>query len=196
MRRIALTGGIATGKSTILRRLQRHGIPVIDADVLARDAVAPGTPAAAAIRARFGDTLFTPDGRLDRKALGGMIFQDEAARAALERIVHPEVYARIAAWFAALPAHTRFAVADIPLLFETGHETDFDAVIVAACSPEVQIERVRARDGLSEEAARQRLAAQWPIAEKVRRADFVILTDGPAAATGAEVDALVGTLSA
>jgi dephospho-CoA kinase len=106
------------------------------------------------------------------------------------------VYARIAAWFAALPAHTRFAVADIPLLFETGHETDFDAVIVAACSPEVQIERVRARDGLSEEAARQRLAAQWPIAEKVRRADFVILTDGPAAATGAEVDALVGTLSA
>ena len=196
MRRIALTGGIASGKSTILRGLQRRGIPAIDADVLARDVVAPGTPAAAAIRLRFGDALFTADGTLDRKGLAALVFQDGAARAALEQIVHPEVYARIAAWFAALPGDTPAAVADIPLLFETGRETDFDAVIVAACSPDVQIARVMARDGLSEAGARQRLAAQWPLAEKMRRADYVIRTDGPAGETEAAIDALASALSA
>jgi dephospho-CoA kinase len=195
MRRIALTGGIATGKSTILRRLQRHGVRVIDADALAREAIAPGTAAAAAVRARFGDALFGPDGTLDRKALGALIFGDEEARAALERIVHPEVYGRIAAWFAALPAGTSLAVADIPLLFETGHDTEFDTVIVAACPPDVQLERIRRRDGFSDGEARARLAAQWPIAEKMRRADYVVRTDGPVEATDAQVDALLATLS-
>ena len=194
MRRVALTGGIATGKSTILRRLQHHGVPTIDADVLARDAVAPGTPGAAAIRARFGDALFTPDGALDRQALAAVVFQDPHARRALEQIVHPDVYARIDAWFSGLPPETPVAVADIPLLFETGREAGWDAVIVAACDPEEQVARIVRRDGLTGDEARQRIAAQWPIGEKVRRADHVIWTDrGPA--THEQVDRLMPRLS-
>ena len=196
MLRIALTGGIATGKSSVLRRLQHHGIPTIDADVLAREVVHPGSPAASAIRDRFGDTLFTEDGQLDRKALGALVFRDAEARLALERIIHPQVYSRITRWFDGLPESTPLAVADIPLLFETGREGDFDAVIVAACEPDAQVARVVQRDGLSEHDARQRLAAQWPIADKVRRADHVIWTDGVRAATAEQVDALVAALSA
>jgi dephospho-CoA kinase len=196
MRRVALTGGIATGKSTILRRLlQPHGIPTIDADVLAREVVRPGTPAAAAIRDRFGDVLFTADGELDRKALGALVFREPQARLALEGIVHPEVYARIMRWFSELPPSTPVAVADIPLLFETHHENDFDTVVVAACEPAEQVARLMRRDGLTESEARQRLDAQWPIAEKVQRADYVIWTDGPPTATAEQVDALAARLS-
>jgi len=194
MRRVALTGGIATGKSTILRRLQHHGVPTIDADVLAREAVAPGTPGAVAIRARFGDALFTPDGALDRQALAAVVFQDPHARRALEQIVHPDVYARIDAWFSGLPPETPVAVADIPLLFETGREAGWDAVIVAACDPQEQVARIVRRDGLTADEARQRIAAQWPIGEKVRRADHVIWTDR-GLATHEQVDRLIPRLS-
>jgi dephospho-CoA kinase len=195
MRRVALTGGIATGKSSILRRLQQQGIPTIDADVLAREAVRPGTPAAVAIRARFGDLLFTTEGELDRKALGALVFREPDARLALESILHPEVYARITRWFGELPPSTPVAVADIPLLFETHREGDFDAVIVAACDPAEQVARIVRRDGLTEAEARQRLDAQWPIGEKVNRADYVIWTDGPPTATAEQVDALADRLS-
>jgi dephospho-CoA kinase len=194
MRRVALTGGIATGKSSILRRLQQHGIPTIDADVLAREVVRPGTPASAAIRERFGNVLFTPEGELDRKALGALVFREPDARVALEEIVHPEVYARILRWFGELPSSTAVAVADIPLLFETHREKDFEKVIVAACDPAEQVARIMRRDGLTEAEARQRLDAQWPIAEKVELADYVIWTDGPPAATAEQVDALVTRL--
>jgi dephospho-CoA kinase len=195
MRRIALTGGIATGKSTILRRLQQHGIPTIDADVLAREVVRPGTVASAAIRERFGGLLFTADGELDRKALGALVFREPEARHALEAIVHPEVYARITAWFGGLPPSTPLAVADIPLLFETHREQDFDVVIVAACDPAEQVTRLMRRDGLTEAEAKQRIEAQWPIGEKVNRADYVIWTDGTPAATAEQVDALTAKLS-
>lgn len=194
MRRVALTGGIATGKSTILRRLHDLGIPTIDADVLARDVVAPGTRAAEAIRERFGDDVFRA-GELDRRALGEVVFRDPDARLALERIVHPEVYARIAAWFEGLPATVPLAVADIPLLFETGREGEFDAVVVASCEPAEQVARIVRRDGLSEEDARRRVAAQLPLAEKERRADYVVRTDGPRDATRAQVDRVVAELS-
>ena len=186
MRRVALTGGIATGKSTILRRLRELGIPTIDSDVLARDVVAPGTPAAAAIRDRFGDGVFS-GGALDRRALGDIVFRDADARSALERIVHPEVYRRIQAWFDSLPQET-VAVADIPLLFETRRHEDFDAVVVAVCDPREQLARIVRRDRFTEEEARQRVAAQLPLAEKERRADYVIRTDGPPEVTRAQVD--------
>ena len=187
MRRVALTGGIATGKSTILRRLRELGIPTIDSDVLARDVVAPGTPAAAAIRERFGDGVFS-DGALDRRALGDIVFRDPDARFALERIVHPEVYRRIQAWFDSLPRETGVAVADIPLLFETRRHEDFDAIVVAVCDPREQLARIIRRDRLTAEEARQRVAAQLPLAEKERRADYVIRTDGPPEVTRAHVD--------
>jgi len=187
MLRVALTGGIATGKSYCLGRFAARGVPTIDADLLARDAVAPGTPGLAAIAARFGRGVLGADGTLDRPALGRIVFGDGKARAALEAIVHPEVYRRIREWFANLPAGTRVAMADIPLVFETGHNHDFDEVVVAACRPEEQIRRVMARDGLTDAEARARLAAQWPIEEKVKRADRVIWTDRGFAETDRQV---------
>ena len=177
MLRVALTGGIGTGKSYCLGRFASLGVPTIDADELSREAVAPGTPGLAAVAARFGLGVLAADGALDRPALGRLVFGDSKARAALEAIVHPEVYRRIREWFANVPAGTRIAIADIPLLFETGHQHDFDSVIVAACDPEEQVRRVMARDDLSDADARARLAAQWPIGEKVKRANRVIWTD-------------------
>jgi dephospho-CoA kinase len=183
----ALTGGIATGKSHCLACFRTLGAAVVDADTLAREAVAPGTAGLLAVAARFGSPVIREDGSLDRSALGRIVFADRAARLDLEAIVHPQVYRGISAWLADLPGGTAVAVADIPLLFETGHRHDFDRVIVAACSPAVQLRRVMDRDGLDEAAARTRIAAQWPIDEKARRADFLINTDGAHAETDAQV---------
>ena len=183
----ALTGGIATGKSYCLARFAALGAPTIDADKLARLAVAPGSSGLAAVVARFGAAMLRDDGTLDRAALARIIFADRVGRADLEAIVHPDVYRRIREWFAQLPLATMVAIADIPLLFETGHEFDFDAVIVAACSPDEQLRRLMTRDGLAESDARARLAAQFPIDEKVRRAKYVIRTDGDFAETDSEV---------
>jgi dephospho-CoA kinase len=184
--RVGLTGGIATGKSYCLSRFRGLGVPTLDADRLARLAVAPGSAGLHAIVARFGASVVRGDGTLDRPALAGIIFADRAARADLEAIVHPEVYRRIREWFVRLAPATPLAIADIPLLFETGHEHDFDTVVVAACEPAEQLRRLRGRH-LTEEAARARLAAQWPIDEKVKRADHVIQTDGTFAETDAQV---------
>ena len=183
MLRVALTGGIATGKSFCLKRFARLAVPVIDADLIAREVVAPGSAALESIRARFGSSIIAADGNLNRGALAGIVFTDRVARADLESIIHPEVYRRINDWFANQRPGTRFAIADIPLLFETGHEHDFDSVIVCACEPFEQLRRLMERDGLSEDDARARLAAQWPIAEKIARADYVIRTDGTYEAT-------------
>ncbi|HEU4935175.1 MAG TPA: dephospho-CoA kinase [Vicinamibacterales bacterium] len=196
MLRVALTGGIATGKSYCLARFASFGVPVIDADQLARDAVAPGSQALEEVAARFGAVILKPDGSLDRSALGRIVFNDRAARADLEAIVHPEVYRRINEWLATLPPRTRVAIADIPLLFETGHTHDFDRVVVAACDPREQLRRIIARDGLSEREARARLDSQWPIEEKEARADYVIKTDGTVADTDSQVRTVYELLSA
>jgi dephospho-CoA kinase len=192
--RVALTGGIATGKSTVLRHFRARGIPTIDADQLARDVVAPGTAGLEAVARRFGRAVLGADGSLDRRALATVVFADASARAALEAIVHPAVYEAIALWFASLPPAVALAVADIPLLFETGHQGDFDVVIVAACPPEEQVRRVMSRDGISQADARARLAAQWPIDRKVGAADAVVWTTGTHAETEREVDALIERL--
>jgi dephospho-CoA kinase len=183
----ALTGGIATGKSYCLARFAALGVPVIDADKLARDAVAPGTPGLAAVAARFGSSVLQPDGALDRAALARIVFSDARARADLEAIVHPDVYRRIRDWAVNLPPHTAVAIADIPLLFETGHEHDFDKVIVCACEPEEQVRRLVARDRLTDAEARARIGAQWPIEDKVLRGDYVIRTDRAYAETDRQV---------
>jgi dephospho-CoA kinase len=196
MVRVALTGGIATGKSTVLRLLQQRGIPTIDADRLAREAVAAGSPGLRAVADRFGPSVLSADGTLDRRRLAAIVFADPAARADLEAIVHPAVYEAIGAWFAALPAAVPLAVADIPLLFETGRDREFACVVVVACTPAEQVRRVMAREGSTEADARARLAAQWPIDRKVALADHVIWTTGTPDETERQVDALVRRLMA
>lgn len=193
MLRVGLTGGIATGKSHVRARFEARGVPAIDADRLARDVVATGTEGLAAVVARFGPAMVAADGALDRPRLASLVFADAEARRMLESIIHPRVYAAVEHWFETQPrSQAGLAIAEIPLLFETQHAGAFDAVVVAACRPELQLARLRERDGLTLEAARQRLAAQWPIDEKVRLADFVVRTDGTFADTDgqvAEVDA-------
>lgn len=189
MLKIALTGGIATGKSYVLDRMQAMGVPCLDADELAHGVMAPGTEATLAIAERFGDVL-AADGSVDRVKLGPIVFGDPAARRELEALVHPAVYRAIAA---AMRGFERLggaplAVVAIPLVYETGHASEFDRVIATVCTPEHQLERLRAR-GLSDEAAAQRVAAQMPAEEKARRAAYVIRTDGTFAETDAQVDA-------
>jgi dephospho-CoA kinase len=194
LQRVALTGGIATGKSVCLHRFSELGAPVIDADVVAREVVAPGTPALSAVVARFGPAMLLPDGSLDRATLGRLVFAEAGARADLERIVHPAVYEVIERWIedraraAAEKRGPRIAIADIPLLYETGQERRFDRVVVAACSPREQLERLMARDAMTEAEARRRIAAQWPIDHKRARAHIVIDTSGSLAETTANVD--------
>ena len=180
VRRVALTGGIATGKSYVREQFERLGVPTIDSDVLAREAVTPGTPGLAAVVARFGPDVLSAAGTLDRQKLARIVFADKDARLALEGIIHPEVREATDRWFSSLdPTKHPFAIADIPLLYEVGRDRDFERVIVVASEPETQVRRVMERDGASEHEARQRIAAQLPIDEKIRRGDYVIRTDGP-----------------
>lgn len=193
--RVALTGGIATGKSHCLRAFSALGVPTIDADVAARQAVEPGTYGYDHVVARFGRSVIRGDGAIDRAALGRIVFGDQGARRDLEAIVHPAVRQTIAAWLdlqseSLMPDAPGFAIADIPLLYEAGRDRDFDRVVVAACTAEQQIGRLMARDNLSRESALARLAAQWPIDDKRRRADYVIDTGG----TLEQTDAMVVTV--
>lgn len=195
VRRIALTGGIATGKSYVRAQFETLGVPTCDADALAREVVAPGTPGLAEVVGRFGRDILDPAGSLDRRKLASIVFEDEPARRDLEAIIHPRVKAATDRWFASLDGAHDFAIADIPLLYEAGRDTDFDQVIVVACDPETQFHRVIERDGLTGTEARARLAAQLPIAEKVRRANYVIRTDGGFTDTDRQVADLFRRLS-
>jgi dephospho-CoA kinase len=163
--------------------------------VVARAAVAPGTAGLAAVVERFGRAVLDPSGSLDRRKLAEVVFADPGARHALEAIVHPVVQKTIDDWFAALGSRHLFAVADIPLLFETGRAGEFDKVIVTACAPETQLRRIMQRDHLTEEEARLRIVAQLPLEEKVRKADHVIRTDRAVDATNAEVRTVVERLT-
>jgi dephospho-CoA kinase len=197
MRRIALTGGIATGKSHVLAEFAQFGVPTIDADRLARDVVAAGTPGLKAIVDRFGSAVLDHNGVLDRRKLGTIVFADPIARRDLEAIVHPAVVQAIDAWFESLAdTPPGFAIADIPLLYETGRHSEFDAVIVTACDPATQLTRIVGRDGITEAEARARIAAQLPLGEKAARANYVINTDASFEQTkrqvGAVYEALVG----
>jgi dephospho-CoA kinase len=196
VKRVALTGGIATGKSHVRQLFERFGVPTIDADTAARDVVAPGTPGLAAIVARFGPGVLDGSGALDRRALAQVVFADQSARRDLEAIVHPPVAAATDAWLGSLDAaRCPLAVADIPLLYETGRDRDFDAVVVTACDPDTQLRRVMARDGIGEVVARQRIAAQLPTEDKAARADYVIRTDGSYEDTERHVRAVLTALS-
>ena len=194
MLKIALTGGIATGKSYVLDRFRRRGVPCLDADELAHGVTAAGTEATAAIAARFGTEILAADGSVDRRRLGPIVFADETARRELEAIVHPAVFRAINAGVRAFELMgDAFALVDVPLLYETGAEKNFDQVIVTACAPETQRARLVER-GLTDDAARQRLAAQWPSERKTSRADFVITTDGSFADTDEQIARVMHSL--
>jgi dephospho-CoA kinase len=156
---VGLTGGVASGKSTVAAVLRELGAVVVDADALAREVVAPGKPGLAEVVAEFGTEVLGPDGALDRAALGAVVFADPARRAALEAIIHPRVRARAAEIEAVAPAGA-LVVHDIPLLVETGQAGDFDAVLVVDVPEDVQVERAVRERGWTPEEARARIAAQ------------------------------------
>jgi dephospho-CoA kinase len=195
MLRVALTGGIATGKSYVLDQFGRRGVPCIDADELAHGVMASGTEASRAIADRFGPEVLAADGSVDRRRLGPIVFADARARKDLEAIVHPAVYRAIAASLRGFEriGGSPLAVVDIPLLYETGHAHEFSKVIATTCPPAMQVERLIDR-GLTREEAERRLAAQLPSEEKARRADYVIRTDGTFAETDAQVEAVLRDL--
>lgn len=189
MNRVALTGGIAAGKSFVADELARHGAVIIDADLLAREVVEPGTPGLAAVVERFGEDILLEDGSLDRAALGGIIFADDAARADLNAIVHPLVRRR-ADELEAAAAEGAVVVHVIPLLVETGLDRGFDTVIVADVPVGTQAERLKARNGLTDEEADARIGAQAARGERFAVATRVIDNSGSRDDTRAQVEAL------
>jgi dephospho-CoA kinase len=176
---IGLTGGIASGKSTVAHVLSSLGVIVIDADKLAREVVAKGEPALQEIAATFGADVLTPNGELDREHLGARVFAEPTARARLNAITHPRIAQLSAKRIAeALLTDVPYVVYEAPLLVETGAHRGLAALIVVATPPEIQIERVRQRDGLDMSAARARIQAQAPLEAKLAVADYVIDNDG------------------
>ena len=173
---VALTGGIGSGKSAVSRHLESLGAPVIDADLLARRMVEPGAPALKEIQARFGDHLVNDQGVLDRAALRDIIFDQPDQRARLEGILHPRIRQAMEDWLA--QQNAPYAVLVIPLLFETGQTTLADRVLVVDCDPELQIERVVARDKLTRAQVEQILAAQVDRKTRLQGADDVIENNG------------------
>ena len=174
---IGITGGIGCGKSEVARILQSDGIPVLDADDVAREVVEAGSEALAEIRERFGAGVIRPDGSLDRGALARIVFAHAPSLQALNAIVHPRVRARMQAWVAGQRGSGRSCAGIIPLLYETGGEGNWDVVLCVAASDETVLPRLRAR-GWSDEEILRRRAAQWPLDEKRKRADIVIENDG------------------
>ena len=194
---IALTGGIASGKSTIARRLAEHGAVVVDADAIVRDVQSPGSPVLAEIAAAFGDSLIV-DGALDRAALAGIVFEDPAALARLNAIVHPAVRAESQRRFDdALRARPdALVVYDVPLLVEARVDDPWDLVVVAHAPAEIREQRLRELRGLSPQQASARIAAQVSDERRLEIADVVIDTAGSLDETTAQVDALYERLSA
>jgi dephospho-CoA kinase len=188
VRIIGLTGGIASGKSTVSQLLRELGASVLDADQLAREVVEPGAPALAEIAARFPGVL-TPDGRLDRPKLGARVFGDEGERTALNAIIHPRIQQAFAEKTRALADQgVELVVYDAPLLYENKLESWMEQVIVVVVPRDVQLSRLIARDGLTPEQAEARLASQLPLDEKRARADHVIDNSGSREQTRAQVE--------
>ncbi|MDQ8155405.1 MAG: dephospho-CoA kinase [Gemmatimonadota bacterium] len=193
---IGLTGNIAAGKSTVARLFAAWGAPLVDADLLARDAVAPGSPALAAIRARWGAGVLAPDGTLDRAALRALVFADPAERAALDAIVHPEVAKRRDAAVAALTAAgARLVICDIPLLFEAGLTESVDAIVLVDAPRAVREARLMRERGLGAADAAAMIDAQWPSDRKRTRATWIIDNDGTPAALEARAREVFNALN-
>ncbi|MBU5441608.1 dephospho-CoA kinase [Paenibacillus sp. MSJ-34] len=187
---LGLTGGIATGKSTVSSLLEERGALIIDADRVAREVVLPGSPALQQVAERFGQAVLLEDGSLNRKKLGEIVFADEAERKALESILHPAIRSvmreRMEAFERDYP--DKLVVADIPLLYESGLESMYEEIMVVYVPREVQLQRLMKRDGMSAEEAGKRLNAQFDIEWKKRQADYVIDNRGSLDETKKQID--------
>src|ERR1700730_1595799 len=190
MRVLGLTGGIGSGKSMVAQMFAQLGAAVIDADQLAREVVEPGQPALREIAATFGPDVLLPDGRLDRPKLAGIIFTDPAERAKLDAITHPRIRERMEVQIKARRSGPGVLIVDIPLLYENKRTRSVEQGIVVSVDPETQLRRIQDRDGLSAEAARQRIAAQMPLDSKRARADHVIDNSGSPQDTRRQVQAI------
>ena len=186
---VGLTGGIATGKSTVTDVFRCLGCEIIDADVLAREVVAPGEPALAEIAREFGPDVLQPDGALDRKRLGAIVFADAERRRRLEAITHPAIRARFMARLAALMERgfDGIAIFDAPVMIESGNYRNMDRLVVVLTDEPTQRARLTARDAIDEGEAARKIASQMPVADKARLADYVIDNSGDRAATEAQV---------
>jgi len=191
MLNVGLTGGIASGKSTVVRMLVEKGALVVDHDLLAHLAYEPGGPSYGAIIAGFGREVVAPDGKIDRKKLGAIVFKNPRRLKDLNGILHPVVLSGWKKKLAEIKGQSPGAivVSDVPLLIEVGWQNEVDVVLLVYAAPEVQIERLRKRDGYSTEEARRRLAAQMPMDEKRRFADLIIENNGTLEELQKQVDA-------
>ena len=177
VQRIGLTGGIACGKSTVEKILLEAGWPVLDTDQVAHRVLEPDSPVYEAVIEEFGSEVVKDDGRIDRRKLGALVFADASRRIALNALVHPEIETRWKEWLSTQTATAARAVVSIPLLYEVGLENNFDHIVCVAAPAQRVMEHLKQR-GLSEEAARMRVDAQWPVDLKAAQADAVIRNDG------------------
>jgi dephospho-CoA kinase len=184
---VGLTGGIATGKSTVDAVLRELGAVIIDADVLAREVVEPGQPALAEIAAEFGPGALGPDGRLDRKALGAIVFADPERRRTLEAMTHPRIRERFQGRIDELTAENFRGLVffDAPVMIESGNYRNMDRMVVVVTDEATQVARLMARDGIAREEALRKMGSQMPLAEKAKLADYVIDNSGVSTATEA-----------
>ena len=196
MLRVGLTGGIACGKTLVLRRLESRGCRTLDLDRVAHELMSPGQPAHADVVAAFGNGILGPDGAIDRKALAALVFRDSAARERLNAIVHPRVRREEQERVAALGREAEIVVTDAALLVEAGLHLRFDRLVVVHCSPDEQLRRLMARDSLSQGVAEARIRAQMPISEKRRFAHLEVDTSGPPEGTDAGAETLADELRA
>lgn len=195
MKVFGLTGGIGTGKSTVARMFQEEGLPVVDADRIAREIVEPGKPAFEAIVRRFGREILLPDGRIDRAKLGDLVFSDPARRAALEAITHPEIARGIAAELSRLESKGHeVAIVEAALIHETGRRGRFEAVIAVRCGKGQQVSRLMERGGTSREQVLRRIASQMDADEKAHASEHIIDNSGDVESTRAQVRALAALL--
>jgi dephospho-CoA kinase len=193
---VGLTGGIGTGKSTVARMLEKRGAVVFDADALARQAVAPGTPGFDEVVERFGPNVLAPGGGLDREALASIVFADQAARRDLEGIVHPEVRRMFAEGCEEYRDSDRVVVFSAPLLVETGMHTAFDLLIVVSAPVATQIERLMRDRGMPERDVQARIDAQLPLEAKEEVADVIVHNEGTLEDLEAQVDRVWWDLNA
>jgi dephospho-CoA kinase len=195
MLRVGLTGGIACGKTAVRRRLEERRIPTLDADAVVHGLLRSGTAVTRRIAESFGEGVIASDGSVDRKALGAIVFGDDEARKTLEAIVHPEVWRAIEGFFEERErASDLVAVVDAALMIETGSHRRYDLLVVVHCRPELQRERLMARDGLSREEAERRIRAQMPVEQKLAYADFLVDTSGSLEETVKQTDDLAAAL--
>ena len=198
MLRVGLTGGIATGKSTVGAMFVELGCHLIESDQITHQLFEPGQAVHAAVVKQFGNRILAPDGTIDRRILGDIVFKDPQARAKLNGLVHPAIIQRQQEWLQEMEAQDPhgIAIVDAALMIEVGTYKNYDKVIVVTCSPEMQRERLRARSALSEEEIESRIRSQMPAEEKIKYADFVIDNSGSIESTRVQVETVYQQLRA